>query len=509
MPKPLRALIVEDSEADVILLVRHLKQAGYELTYRHVETASELEVALAAESWDIVLSDFYLPTFEAFEGLKRVREISPHTPFIVVSGALSEERLVDVMRAGANDLILKTNLSRLDLVIERELSEAQFHRQHERTEESLQQSEQRFEHLYNNTPAMLYSADASGILIKVSDYWLARMGYERDEVLGRPIIAFMTAESADRMKNKIQPQFRRDGAVNDVELQFETSAGDVFDVSLSAIAESDANGSVLRSLVVLLDITEQKINARKLDELVKELRCANTDLECFAYVASHDLQEPLRKLEQFSEYLADDCADSLSKDGQYFLDVIRRSSSRMSRLIRDLLGYSRTANRDLRSQDIDLLEITEEILSDLEIVVSESEAMIHVDRLPVINGDATAITHLMRNLIGNAIKYRHPIRKPEIRIETTNARDGDGTCIAVVDNGIGFDMKFKDRIFEPFRRLHDKNTYPGSGIGLSVCNTICERHGWKLDAVSELDKGSTFVISIPPSDFEIQKVFRP
>ncbi len=508
MPKSLRALLVEDSDADVILLVRHLKQAGYDLEYRHVETASELEDALAAESWDVVLSDFYLPSFDAFDGLKRVRERLPHLPFIVVSGALSEERLVDVMRAGANDLILKTNLSRLDLVIERELNEAQFHRQHEQTEESLQQSEQRFEHLYNNTPAMLYSADASGILIKVSDYWLARMGYERDEVLGRPIIAFMTAESADRMKHEIQPQFRRNGAVKDVELQFETRAGDVFDVSLSAVAESDANGTVLRSLVVLLDITEQKINARKLDDLVEELRRANTDLKRFAYVASHDLQEPLRKLEQFSRYLADDCANALSKDGQYFLDVIRRSSSRMSRLIRDLLGYSRTANRDLRPQDINLLDVTEEILSDLEMMVSESEAVIHVDRLPVINGDATAITHLMRNLIGNAIKYRHPARKPEIRISTKTVPEGKGTSIAVIDNGIGFDMKFKDRIFEPFRRLHDKNTYPGSGIGLSVCNTICERHGWKLDAFSELDRGSTFVISIPSADIEMHEIFR-
>lgn len=507
MAKSLRALIIEDAEADVILLERHLKQAGYDLEYRHVETMSELEDALAAEEWDIVLSDFYLPSFDAFDGLKRVQATSPHLPFIVVSGALSEEHLVDVMRAGANDIILKTNLSRLDLVIERELSEARFHRQHQQTEESLLQSEQRFQYLYNNTPAMLYSADACGALIKVSDYWLARMGYERDEVLGQPIIAFMTAASADQMKNKIQPQYRRDGAVKDIELQFETKSGDVFDVSLSAIAEKDASGAALRSLVVLLDITEQKINARKLDDLVEELRRANTDLERFAYVASHDLQEPLRKLEQFSGYLADDCAGSLSNDGQYFLDVIRRSSSRMSRLIRDLLGYSKTANRDLRPRDINLLDVTEEILSDLEIMVSESEAVVHVDPLPVINGDETAITHLMRNLIGNAIKYRHPSRKPEIRISTTSAREDKGTRIEIEDNGIGFDMKFKDRIFEPFRRLHDKNTYPGSGIGLSVCNTICERHGWKLDAVSELDKGSTFVISIPPVDIEMRKVF--
>lgn len=505
MAKPLRVLIVEDAEADVILLKRHLKQAGYDLEAQHVETSSELKAALEDEIWDVVLCDFYLPSFDAFEGLKVVRDVAPDVPFIVVSGALSEERLVDVMRAGANDLILKTNLSRLVPVIEREISEALLRRQHVQTEESLQRSEQRFQHLYNNTPAMLYSADACGVLINVSDYWLARMGFERDQVLGQPITAFMVEESANRMENDIQPRFRRDGEIKEVELQFETKSGEIFDVSLSAIAEHDANGALMRSLVVLLDITERKINARKLDELVGELQRANSDLKRFAYVASHDLQEPLRKLEQFSGYLASDCADTLSKDGLYFLDVIRGSSSRMSQLIRDLLGYSRTANRDLKPQDINLSDVTEEILSDLEIMVSESEAVIHVERLPVINGDPTAITHLMRNLIGNAIKYRHPSRKPEIRISSAATDEGAATCIAVEDNGIGFDMQFKDRILEPFRRLHDKNTYPGSGIGLSVCNTICERHGWKLDATSELDRGSTFRISIPAADIETQQ----
>jgi signal transduction histidine kinase len=262
-----------------------------------------------------------------------------------------------------------------------------------------------------------------------------------------------------------------------------------------AVSFADRMTGELKNKANALEVSEGKLAGS-----VDDLQRANADLKRFAYVASHDLQEPLRKLQQFSDFLAKDCADQLSKDGKYFLDVIQGSSSRMSHLIRDLLAYSRTSNRDLEPREVDLSALTSSVLSELDVSISESKSSIQVDALPTIVGDPGSIEHLMRNLIGNAIKYRHPEREPQITITSPVLSKGSASEIHVADNGIGFDMKYCERIFEPFQRLHNKHEFAGSGIGLAVCNTICERHGWKLQANSKVGQGSTFSVIIPSTD---------
>lgn len=234
----------------------------------------------------------------------------------------------------------------------------------------------------------------------------------------------------------------------------------------------------------------------RLEELVSELQRANVDLKRFAYVASHDLQEPLRKLQQFSEFLETDCSDELSDDAKYFLSVIRGSSNRMSQLIRDLLTYSRMQNREFEPGEVTLSKVVDGILSDFDVLISETNASIHVEALPVISADKTAVEQLVRNLIGNALKYRHLDRAPDIRISCPPLNERGSTELKIIDNGIGFDMKYSERIMQAFQRLHNKSEYSGTGIGLAICKSICERHGWLLDAESVSGEGATFTVTI-------------
>lgn len=244
----------------------------------------------------------------------------------------------------------------------------------------------------------------------------------------------------------------------------------------------------------------QKLN-RELEQNNARLLNANQSLEQFAHVASHDLQEPLRKLVQFTEYLIQDCGDELSDDGRYFVDVISSSAQRMRQLVRDILLLSSASGKEIRRDPINLGETMQGILQDLEIVASEADAAVEIGKMPVISGDPTLVSQLFHNLISNALKYHPADRAPHVRVSSAVAPDG-GTDICIVDNGIGIKPENLARIFEAFTRLHDRKQYDGTGIGLAICRTVCERHGWALHAESDFGSGTTFTVSIPFSNSE-------
>ncbi len=273
----------------------------------------------------------------------------------------------------------------------------------------------------------------------------------------------------------------------------------------------DSSGSAF-VLGVARDITEinqaqtsLKESKERLKLVVADLEKTNIALKRFTFVASHDLQEPLRMLEQFSILLEEDCSEELSEDAHYFLSVIKASSQKMSQLIKDLLSYSRNSSSDLKLEEVDTSEIVKDIISELELVISETKAEVQVDNLPIVIGDPTALEHLLRNLISNALKYRHPDRAPKIEITSYKSEADNVTNLIVRDNGIGLDMKYSDQIFEPFQRLHNEDNYPGSGIGLAICNTICQRHGWSIDVLSKPGRGAEFKISIHSNQEFFQK----
>lgn len=246
----------------------------------------------------------------------------------------------------------------------------------------------------------------------------------------------------------------------------------------------------LREEIVRRQSAEKVLNAYS-DELTR----SNKELEDFAYVASHDLQEPLRKIQAFGNLLLSEYGDELGVEGADYLKRMHSAANRMSTLIDDLLTFSRVTRRERGRQDVDLGKVVSEVMSDLETRVKDTGATIKVGHLPVVSSDPTHMRQLFQNLIGNAIKFQQPGIPPVVDIKARRKRDGSE--ITITDNGIGFDEKYLDRIFAVFQRLHERSSYEGTGIGLAVCRKIVEQYNGTITASSTKGKGSTFIVWLP------------
>ncbi len=238
----------------------------------------------------------------------------------------------------------------------------------------------------------------------------------------------------------------------------------------------------------------------ELDRRARELSRSNADLEMFASIASHDLQEPLRKVRTYTERIWETEAERLSGPGLDYLQRANASAERMQRLIEDLLKYSRLSTHGSHFTAVDLQATTEDVLEDLAEVVRNSAAVVRVDELPTISADAVQMRQLIQNLLSNAIKFRRPDVTPEIEVGAIV--DGDVVKLIVRDNGIGFESEYSRRIFRVFERLHGRGTYPGTGIGLALCSKIAERHGGTVTADSVPGAGSTFTVTMPTKRIE-------
>jgi light-regulated signal transduction histidine kinase (bacteriophytochrome) len=239
----------------------------------------------------------------------------------------------------------------------------------------------------------------------------------------------------------------------------------------------------------------------------EDLMRSNRDLQDFANITSHDLQEPLRKIQTFSGMLQDRYQSEFDERGQGYIRRINDSAERMQALIQDLLIYSRVTSRGQPFERVDLNEVIRSVLNDLEILIDETQA--HIDRgyLPIIDADATQMRQLIQNLLSNALKFRKNDETPRIKIEARvfnepqaqHRSDQTVPCceLRVSDNGIGFEEKYLDRIFQPFQRLHGRSEFQGTGMGLAICRKIAERHGGSITAESRPGKGTTFIVRLP------------
>jgi light-regulated signal transduction histidine kinase (bacteriophytochrome) len=225
------------------------------------------------------------------------------------------------------------------------------------------------------------------------------------------------------------------------------------------------------------------------------LEQSNRDLQEFAYIASHDLQEPLRKVLAFGDRLASKYADVLDETGQDYLKRMRDASQRMQTLINDLLSFSRVSTRLQPFAKVDLNKLIQDVVSDLEMQIDRTQGKVKVANLPSLEADPTQMHQLLQNLITNSLKFHQDGIPPEIHV---SAESSGGKCrLMVKDNGIGFNMQYLDRIFKPFQRLHSRQEYEGSGMGLAICRRIVERHGGEISAISKPGQGSTFIVTLP------------
>lgn len=251
------------------------------------------------------------------------------------------------------------------------------------------------------------------------------------------------------------------------------------------------------------EIRKRHAAERALDTYAKELARSNQELQDFAYVASHDLQEPLRKIQAFGDLLESELSAEASESSREYLGRMRSAASRMSTLIQDLLAFSRVTMHARPNASVNLHTIVEEVVSDLEARIEDTKGTVEISSLPTVWADATHMRQLFQNLIGNALKFHRPDVPPVVKVYAKRPKPLDKMyTIYIEDNGIGFDEKYVDRIFSVFQRLHGKEEYEGTGIGLAVCRKIAERYGGTITAASKKGSGSTFKFSIPISGRE-------
>jgi len=295
------------------------------------------------------------------------------------------------------------------------------------------------------------------------------------------------------------------GFVTDYPLTIRHQDGRLTDVLYNANVYEDAHGNVLGVFAAARDITERKRveaelarHREHLEELVlrrtEDLARSNRDLEQFAYVASHDLQEPLRAVGGFVGLLQQRYQGKLDEKADGYIGSAVDGVTRMQTLIGDLLSYSRVGTKGRALEPTEAGESLKDALTNLRASIEESGAVIQVDPLPTVRADAVQLTQLFQNLIANAIKFRSD-RPPEIQIGAR--REQDGWLFWVRDNGIGIEPQYAERIFMIFQRLHTRKTYPGTGIGLAICKRIVERHGGRIWVESQPGQGSTFYFTLP------------
>jgi len=248
-------------------------------------------------------------------------------------------------------------------------------------------------------------------------------------------------------------------------------------------------------------LLREQTSRRLIQETNTRLASSNKELEQFAYIASHDLQAPLRKVKAFGQLLVDEAGPSLDENSRMYVDRMQKAAMRMSTLIDDLLSYSRASRGDELYTDVDLQRVVKEVMSDLEIRLKESGGEVHFEGLPTLRARSTQMRQLVQNLVGNALKFKRPDVPPIVTITATRLPDdteeAPGWSLEFSDNGVGFEPQYADQIFGIFQRLHGKSEYEGTGVGLAIVHKIAEGHGGSIRAEGRPNEGASFFVHLP------------
>ena len=334
----------------------------------------------------------------------------------------------------------------------------------------------------------MFIIDPDGILKSWNAGVEQLLGYSEQDWVGRPAAIIFTPEdkAAEVCESEMRVA-RETGSATDIRWHRRKDGTQLFANGVMNCLH-DEQGVLIGYAKILSDETARK-------QLQDSLTESNSALEQFAFVASHDLQEPLRTMSAFSEMLVEKYGGKLDAEADQILGFIGSASVRMSTLVRDLLAYARLTTEEARPSSIALDEDLEAALTHLTQAIEESGAMVTHDPMPTLQVDRGQMVRLFQNLIGNAVKYRKPGRPPKVHISAEQI--GTEWVISIRDNGIGFDPKYASDIFAPFKRLHTAEEYPGTGVGLAICRRIVQAQGGRIWAESQPDEGTTVFFTLP------------
>ena len=397
----------------------------------------------------------------------------------------------------------------------------------ERVDQALRESEARFRAVVDNSPTKIHIKDAEGRYTLVNPVAEKLFGFTDEEVRGKTSYDIFPKEVADvftahdrqvaesgEMAEQVEQFTVEDSIRTFLTVKFPIPDGlggvaGVAAIGTDITMRKQAEEALRESERTLQErVVKLKEARRRLKSYAKELVRSNEELEQFAYVASHDLQEPLRKVQAFGDRLMKRYSDALGEDGQDYIVRMQDAAGRMQTLIQSLLNFSRVATKGQPFIPVNLNELMKSILSDLEIPIQETGARVKVANLPTIDADPSQMRQLFQNLIGNALKYRRENVPPKIELAsefvsiesgTPKNRHGGLCQIKVLDNGIGFEEQYAERIFGIFQRLHGREQYEGTGVGLAITRKIAERHGGSITANGRPGEGATFTVILPVS----------
>jgi|GEM_PF-1213860 len=421
------------------------------------------------------------------------RKEMPGNAAILIKDGCNTFEIVHVTKNGrkipveVNNHLINYKGRKVCLAVTRDISERKL------MENALKESEEKFREIFNKandmiTLSKLTEKGIPGQYIEVNDVGPSRLGYSKEEFLKMSPIDII-ADECKKDVAKYAVELWTNGHAR-FEIINVAKNGKKIPVELNAhIFKMKGEGVIL---AIARDISERKKSEKELKDILNKLSTSNEELEQFAYIISHDLQEPLRTIANFTQLLERRYKGQFDEDADEFMDYIVDASVRMKEMIHDLLEYSRVSTTKENFKPVDLNELLKNVLNDLKFAINENKAEITYENLPIVIADYEQMSRVFQNFISNAIKFKKEDEPPKIHISSTEDKENDEYILTISDNGIGIDKEYFDRIFTIFQRLHTRDKYKGSGIGLSIARRIIEMHGGKVWVESEPEVGTTF-----------------
>ena len=354
--------------------------------------------------------------------------------------------------------------------------------------EELEKLHEKYYDLYNFAPVGYFTLDATSAITEVNTTGADLLDFDKNNLIKTLFRWYITPKYSKTFMH-YRKQAIQTGEKQVFELGLIRKNGIIFHAHVELLPQFDHENTFK---IAVIDITERK-------NLEEELKRSNEELQQFAYVASHDLQEPLRTIASFTQLLERRYKGKLDSDADEFIDYVVEAAKRMRQMILDLLEYSRIMSKGGEFKEIDATKALDDASFYLKSVIEECNVEVTHDKLPKITVDQSQLTKVFQNLISNAIKFRKENEAPKIHIRARKDEEKNEYIFSVQDNGIGMEQQYAERIFTIFQKLHTIEEYQGSGIGLSIVKRIIERHGGRIWVESELGKGSTFYFTIPLS----------
>lgn len=495
----LHVLIIDDSSADVALVVHALKRGGYDLSYDVADTPHTMRAILERTKCDLIISDHSMPQFNASSALELAMEICPDVPFIIVSGAIDLQLAVSLMKAGANNYIQKHELERLVPAVQRALLEVDNFRERKRMENALHASEMRYRRLFETAKDGILILDTdSGAIVDVNPCILEMLGCDRSDMAGRKI--WETEIFGDReLCRSTFYELQQKGYVRYEDVPLKKMDGEEVDVDyVSNVYQIEDKKFIQYNIREITARKKAEAQVRVLDAFLQkraqELEAANHELETFNYTVSHDLRAPLTNISGYCQVIQETYSAKMDTPCLMYFQEILNAVQRMKELIDTLLEFSRLAYCSVHPVQFDLVETAMIVDTELRLLYPHRQVTFSAPEKMMVTGDQKLLRIVIENLLTNSWKYTDTTADAGIELGCFVSVDTP-VCF-VRDNGIGFDMAQASKLFTPFLRLENSGEREGSGIGLATVKRIIERHGGKVWAEGEMGKGATVFFTI-------------